>query len=257
MASQYPPYSMPTGDKKHAPVPPALPSRSSDHVTYVTKHAPKITIMPDGSEVEESVEEITDVYDNSDDNKKGSERFHVTSNPDQNTMNFPSGTKPSVTSSRAPASYPQTVPAPSAYGPAPVLGYHNEKERGTKKDEKRSGSFDPFFCCRSLLTCLCCGPMICCGICILMLVALALTTFFLWPRIPRVEITGVNTTQLPAIAGNRLTSIWSVNMTVESRNYIDWRFEKVESLVLFITNNRYLTPLLTEKLAMAVSLISP
>jgi hypothetical protein len=76
--------------------------------------------------------------------------------------------------------------------------------------------------------------------------AIGLTTFFLWPRLPQVTYMGIKPISLPSgidlsssllntVIDNRALSFesrWEVTVAVDSTNYIGWHFDKVSGKMI-------------------------
>ncbi|KAI9599605.1 hypothetical protein BDF19DRAFT_429274 [Syncephalis fuscata] len=95
--------------------------------------------------------------------------------------------------------------------------------------------------CGRLCPCCCCSCCCCCIVLILLAIAIGITTFFVWPRVPQVDLLEIKPITLPSgmdLASSMLntitgsgplsfTSEWQLKVAVDSPNYIGWHFDKV------------------------------
>ncbi|RKP24774.1 hypothetical protein SYNPS1DRAFT_29475 [Syncephalis pseudoplumigaleata] len=101
--------------------------------------------------------------------------------------------------------------------------------------------------CGRLCPCCCCSCCCCCLVLLLLAVAIGLTAFFVWPRIPQVTFLDIKPISLPSgidlttsmlgslVGGSKplsFTSEWEVSVAVDSPNYIGWHFDKVSGVLI-------------------------
>jgi len=243
--------------------PPPLPNRPAQPQAQVRiEHSvlpPNVTVLPDGTRIEETVEEVTEY-----ESVPGQQQYYpyapvpptafpmpmhaplaaqstvappaLRSEPVQETFvvphsegsydrwNFPTGSKPSATAFGQHTTVPQFGGAP----PPQIVVVHSGNDK-TGHPTRGGHSRNPCGCCSWLLRCLCCGPLVCCIICLLVLLAIGLTAFFLWPRVPNVELLNANNQVSVQTSGFR--GVWNVSVAVDNKNYIDWTFDKIETTV--------------------------
>ncbi|KAI9592942.1 hypothetical protein BDF19DRAFT_193326 [Syncephalis fuscata] len=75
-------------------------------------------------------------------------------------------------------------------------------------------------------SCCCCTCLICCIVLLIILVGIALTLFFLWPRIPDVQYLGIRTVNAPSITDSSFSGKYNATIQINNRNYIGWTINK-------------------------------
>ncbi|KAI8053024.1 hypothetical protein BDF22DRAFT_743705 [Syncephalis plumigaleata] len=81
-------------------------------------------------------------------------------------------------------------------------------------------------------SCCCCTCLVCCIIFFILLVGVALTLFFLWPRIPDVQYMGLQTLKEPQFDDKSFSGKYNAIVQINNPNSVGWTLESIDIEVI-------------------------
>lgn len=132
---------------------------------------------------------------------------------------FPPGVKPSATTIRPSQD--------SSYTPKKMLlSDHAYRQHMADEESRRAGGSGSCpsccSCCECCFCLCCCGPVLSLISILLLLAGIAMTLFFLWPRVPTASLDQVRQAGPLTMTNSTLHGAWNVSFSLHNTNYVHW-----------------------------------